>query len=242
MSTIPLTDATRAAFDGIEKLEPFRSSPYHRAWRSGCDCLVRRFSLWKRETFPRQGGASVYHGSVVCDRWTLSYRKEIVLSVLQLLSAQETPQVKRLTRGTWRAMTPSELVSARVMKVRMEPIGSVKPYPSNPRRAHDVHGIARSIRAFGVPSAARGLRRRRLSHGRPRPPPRRPAARPRQGSRPPRIRGRADPGAGCCLPPRRQPHRRGQRVGRSHAPRRARAARRAERARRPASRTPTSPS
>lgn len=35
------------------------------------------------------------------------------------------------------------------LSVRMEPIGSIKPHPGNPRRNHDVEGIARSINAFG---------------------------------------------------------------------------------------------
>lgn len=35
------------------------------------------------------------------------------------------------------------------LSVRMEPVERVKPHPSNPRRNHDVEGIARSIRAFG---------------------------------------------------------------------------------------------
>ena len=36
------------------------------------------------------------------------------------------------------------------MRVRMEPTSGVKPHPWNPRRAHDVQGIANSMRAFGV--------------------------------------------------------------------------------------------
>lgn len=35
------------------------------------------------------------------------------------------------------------------MRVKLEPTGSIKPHPSNPRRNHDVEGIARSIQAFG---------------------------------------------------------------------------------------------
>ena len=35
------------------------------------------------------------------------------------------------------------------MKIRQEPTAAITPHPSNPRRDHDIDGIARSISAFG---------------------------------------------------------------------------------------------
>lgn len=35
------------------------------------------------------------------------------------------------------------------MQPKMEPIAAVKPFPGNPRKDHDVEGIARSLAAFG---------------------------------------------------------------------------------------------
>ena len=78
------------------------------------------------------------------------------------------------------------------MRVRMEPASSVKPHPCNPRRGHDVQGIARSIRAFGFASRS-WFMTATGSSCRPRPPPRGAAARPRQGPRPPRCRGELTP-------------------------------------------------